>query len=138
MKERPDERPLLSAGEEEFIGRIAEGFAPPKLSAARRAALDSELRDRIGEPHGPGFARPALAFASVVAGIGVVMALLWGEFEPVGEGPRAGLIAAESPSAAAWERDLFDPESFGDGDAGSDLEGLPDDYAAIAGMLLDG
>ena len=137
MNERPDEHPLLSAEDDEFVGRLVEHYAPPPLSAARSAALDRELRDRIAAPRALGFARPA--FASAVAGLAIGLALALGAFEStLPEVARPGAAVPEAPSVAAWERDLFDLESFDDVDADGDLEGLPDDYAAIAGIFLDG
>jgi hypothetical protein len=137
MTERPDEHPSLSAEDEAFVGRLVEQYAPPPLSAARRAALDTELRSRTGAPRGFGFSRPA--FASVVVGLAVGLALALGVFESkLPEAARPGVVIADSPSAETWERDLFDPESFDDDDTGSDLAELPDDYAAIAGIFLDG
>jgi hypothetical protein len=137
MNERPEEHPSLSAEDEEFLGRLVEHYSPPPLSAARRAALDAELRGRIATPREFVFARPAFASALVGLAIGLVVAL--GVFEsPAPESARSGVAAVNESSAAAWERGLFDPESFADVDADDDLEELPDDYAAIAGIFLDG
>ncbi len=137
MNERPEEHPSLSAEDEEFLGRLVEHYAPPPLSPARRVALDAELRGRIATPREFVFARPA--FASALVGLAIGLALAFGAFESTApESARSGVAAVNQPSAAAWERDLFDPESFDDVDADGDLEGLPDDYAAIAGIFLDG
>ena len=137
MNEKRDERPSLSAEDSDFVGHLAEHYAPPPLDALRSAALDAELRDRIAAPRGFGSARPALAFAAV--GVAIVLALALGAFEsatPERDGPAR--VVASGPSAADWEQGLFDPESFDDVEAGDDLAELPDDYAAIAGIFLDG
>jgi len=137
MNERPDEHPLLSSEDEEFLGRLVEHYAPPSLSEARSAALDAELRRRIVAPRGLAFARPAFAIPALM-GLAIGLALALGVLDSPPEATRAGVVVADGPSAADWERDLFDPDSFDDADAGGDLEGLPDDYAAIAGIFLDG
>jgi hypothetical protein len=139
MNEKPDEVSFLPSEDDRFVGRLAEHYAPPALSAQRRAVLDAELRDRIATPRGLGFARPAFATAAV--GLAIGLALVLGAFDstlPVREQP--GVVVVEAPSAATaqWESGLFGSDSFDDVDAGNDLEGLPDDYAAIAGIFLDG
>jgi hypothetical protein len=137
MKEKTDEQPLLSTEDEAFVGRVAEQYAPPSLSAARRAALDTELRGRVASPNRIGFERPAFASVLVALALGGVLALGVFESKPP-EDSRPAVRLADSPSVEAWERGLFDPEFFDDVDAGSDLDELPDDYAAIAGIFLDG
>ncbi len=141
MNEKPEERPSLSAEDSQFLGRLAEHYVPPPLSAARSAELDAELRGRILTPRGLGFARPV--FASAALGLAIGMALALGAFESIAPETtpataQPGVVVADSPSAADWERGLFDPELLDDVDVGDDLGGLPDDYAAIAGIFLDG
>jgi hypothetical protein len=137
MNEKTDERPLLSTEDEAFVGRLAEQYAPPQLSAARRAALDTELRGRVVSANGLGFVRPAFASVLVALALGLVLAVGVFESKPP-EGSRPTVLLVDSPSAEVWERSLFDPEFYDDVDAGSDLDELPDDYAAIAGIFLDG
>jgi len=137
MAERRDEDSSLSPEDHAFVGRLVENFAPPALSASRRASLDAELRDRVARPRGLGFARPA--FASAVAGLAIGLALAWGGSESLPpEAARPGESAPDAASLAAWEWGLFDPESYGEAETGSDLDELPDDFAAIAGIFLDG
>ncbi|MBW2398048.1 MAG: hypothetical protein JRG80_02115 [Deltaproteobacteria bacterium] len=137
MSEKLEEQPSLSAEDAEFIGRLAEHYVPPPLSAARSTELDAELHGRIVTPRGLAFERPAFATAAVLLAIGLALAL--GAFESTApEGARPDVVFVGSPSAADWERGLFDPDALDDFDAGDDLGGLPDDYAAIAGIFLDG
>jgi hypothetical protein len=137
MNEKTDERPLLSTEDEAFVGRLAEQYAPPPLSAARRAALDTELRGRVGSPNRLGFERPAFVSVLVALALGGVLAVGVFESKPP-EDSHPTVLLVDSPSVEAWERGLLDPEFFDDVGAGSDLDELPDDYAAIAGIFLDG
>jgi len=137
MNEKSDEGSLLSSEDDRFVGRLAEHYAPPPLGAQRRSALDAELCERIATPRGLGFVRPAFATAGV--GVAIGLALLLGAFDStLPERERPGIVIVDAQSAAEWENSLFDTGSFDDVDAGSDLDGLPDDYAAIAGIFLDG
>jgi hypothetical protein len=137
MDEKRDEYSLLSDEDAKFIERLAENYSPPPLTAVRSAALDTALRERVATPRGIGFAWPA--FASAVVGLAIGLALTQGAFESTRpEGARPGVVAMDPQAVAAWEQDLFDPESFEEVDADGDLAGLPDDYAAIAGIFLDG
>lgn len=137
MNDNPEERAPLSADETAFVNRIAEQYVPAPLAPARRAALDAELRERLAEPSRSSFLQPALA--SVVVALAVGFVWLLGALEP--ETPREVRIrtaVAEWRAAETWERELLDPQSFDAEDGSEDLDELPDDYAAIAGLFLDG
>ena len=136
MSEQPEDRPSLSADEAAFVDRVAEQYAPPALSAQRRAALDAELSERIAAPRWLRLTGPAFAFAAVGLTIGLVMAFVSLDTDR----PPPDPVVAER-GAADWERGLLDPAAFeviDELDANDDLEELPDDYAAIAGVFLDG
>jgi len=134
MTANRDDRAPLHTEDEEFIERLAEGFAPAPLSAARRAAFDHALAARIASPQRKRLLVPALAAVAAAA------ALAWfvapGTLDPATNSEEG--VLAEAAAAARWERELFDPSSLFESEEADDAEGLPDDYAAIAVAFLDG
>lgn len=137
MKNQGEDSAPLSADEAAFVERLAEHYAPPPLDPMRRVALDAELEERLEAPRAGSLLQPVLA--SVVVGLALGFVWLLGALEPAALGPvRTRTAVAERSAADAWERELLDLQSFGDGEAAADFDALPDDYAAIAGLFLDG
>jgi hypothetical protein len=127
----------LSAEDAAFIERVAKGYAPPPLDPVRRAALDAALDERIGARGDGLFLKPVLASALVGLAVGFVWLL--GALEPaMTRSERMRTAVAEWSSADEWERELLDLQSFDDARRPDDIEELPDDYAVIAGIFLDG
>ena len=137
MTANQDERKPLHSEDEEFVERLAARFSPEPLSPARRAAFDDALAARIARRRHRWLLVPALATAAVAA------ALAWlaapGAFDPEKIGPEnRDDVIAEATAATLWELELFDPDAFAERDDSDDLEQLPEDYAAIAVVFLDG
>jgi hypothetical protein len=137
MTPNRDDRAPLRGEDEEFVERLAEGFAPAALSPARRAAFDEALAVRIAGRRRKRLLVPALAAAAAAVALAWLVA-------PGARGPVTNELAgekdllAEAEAAARWERELFDPGSLFESEEAADSEQLPDDYAAIAGAFLDG
>lgn len=165
MADKDQEQSVLSAEERDFVGRLNAGFQPPPLTAARRAALDARVRDRISEPrwsgwtawmNGNGASTPALVAVSVAAA-----ALLWVGLPAEQSGPSFApplgptLSASRNPSSGAegsrtvefveadgreaWTQRLL----FGDptNDTLEETESglaLPPEYAAIDRLFFEG
>jgi hypothetical protein len=137
MTANQDERTPLRAEDEEFVERLAARFSPEPLSPARRAAFDDALAARIARRRHRWLLVPALATAAVAAALAWLVAP--GAFDPAKIGPANGDdVIAETTADTLWELELLDPNAFVERDEADDLEQLPDDYAAIAVVFLDG
>jgi hypothetical protein len=129
-----DERDEATGAEDaRFVARVRDAYAPPPLDAARRAAFDARLRERLERRRGRGAWVPALS-AAALAGLAALW--LWGGTSPAPErdAPR---IAAVPGAGSAWEQALF----YGDltrVQAGDASDELPPEYAAIEALFLDG
>jgi hypothetical protein len=133
MRENRDETTPLSAEDEEFVERLSVGFAPVPLPPARRAAFDLALADRIASRRRSRLIAPVLATA--VAAAAVAWFVVPAALDPAATGRRGEVV---SESAARWERELFDPTALIGPEDADGAEQLPDDYAAIAAVFLDG
>jgi hypothetical protein len=125
-----DDRPGLSRDEREFVERLAEGYAPPALTAARRNAFDRELERRLARP------RRWLAAAWLPAAAAAALAVAWlAGGRPEATGPRPSPErTAPILSERDWESEIF----WGDAAGGAQLderELLPEEYLAIASVL---
>lgn len=101
------------------------------MSAARRAALDGRVRERIERPRRHGRLAATLAATSAIA-----VASFWIGLPPVRVGPEPE--TAGSGGADTWEQRLF----FGDVSEThlGEIEpggSLPPEYAAIDTMFLE-
>jgi len=138
MTANRDERGPLSAEDEEFAERLAASFSPAPLSPAQRAAFDEALAARL-ERRRSRLLLPALAGAAGAVAAALAWLVAPGAFDPAASQPRgADDVVAEASAAARWELELLDLDSLTDPDAAAESEQLPDDYAAIAGIFLDG
>ena len=145
---RDDERPNSGHDDRDFADRLADHYAPPPWTSARRTDFDEGLRARIERPERRGFAVPVLATAVAAGLVWVGVSLL-----PAGDEPEPGAASAGSEShpviasaagetdpavSSVWESELFLSSDVSPLDDRDDREGLPDDYLAIASLFMDG
>lgn len=130
-----DERQDLRPEERRFVERMNAAFEPRPMHAARRAALDARVRERIERSRWSAILWPGLAAASLV------VALVWAGL-PVGRsgsGPGPTVARVEPQAPNAWERRLFYGDVSGttlDENASEAL--LPPEYTAIESLFFDG
>lgn len=119
-----------------FVERLSQEFAPDTLGAARRAAFDAALEDRLTRRRASGLGIPVLVGATLAAlGAWLLLATPFGPSAPSSSAPVA--VVADTRSAAEWEDELLDAVSFGEIEEPDGSDELPDDYAAIAAVFLD-
>jgi hypothetical protein len=124
MKHR-DERPNIDQEDKVFADRLADHYAPPPWTSAKRVGFDEALRARIERPQRREFTVPVLATVAVAALVWVSFLLL-----PAGD---------DNPVVASvWESELFLSSDVSPLDDRDDSEALPEDYLAIASLFLDG
>ena len=123
----------------EFVKRLADHYAPSPLSPSRRAAWDTALAARLEKRRRamvlPGLATAALATA-LVFGLGG-----WFGFDR--DDPAVSATAARTLGVPAQDSasDLLDDWEYllAFQPADDEEDGLlPDDYAAIASIFLEG
>jgi hypothetical protein len=117
----------LTPDEQALVRHIGDLYAAPPLSGPRRARFDARLAERLGAPAPRSRALVGISLAAVAAasfGIWMVM-------------PRGGTQGVETPSAlavAAQDDDailaMMEPIASAD-------EALPEDYRAIADLVID-
>ncbi len=144
MTPNDDDRPELSSEDARFVRRIAEAWAPPEPTAARRARFDARLAERLARRRSP---RRALVLAATLAAAAlVVLVRVGGETGRTGvtEKPKAPQGIASAPPIAPAESAtaeetliaLASDRALASAVAGSDRdEALPEDYQAIASLL---
>jgi hypothetical protein len=136
MSSPSDERPKLAREDEGFVKRVAESYAPPPMTAAERAAFDETLLERIQRSHPT---RRWLTLAGVPAAVGAALAAAWLFFlSPGTEGLAPSEGMAPALSARAWEEELFLNGGLFEAERADESELLPEEYLAIASVLLDG
>jgi hypothetical protein len=106
-----------------FAARLAEAWAPPPLTPARRARFDARLAERVRRDRLRFVPAAAAAAASLAAALFVIGQLTG---DPAEES-RTGL------TASAAESDLSLAEAFSS--TGDFEETLPPEYQAIASLL---
>lgn len=128
----------LRASDEAWVHRIASEFAAAPQSAAQRAAFVTTLDERIAR----GRRRRAVLGSGALVVVASVVALVIVRFSqdaPLANETRPGASVAsatDTPGVGAAQADAIlalaiAPETASD-------ERLPDDYEAIAGVLLGG
>jgi hypothetical protein len=120
-----DERPRIDPDDKAFADRLADHYAPPPWTSAKRVGFDEALRARIERPQRREFTVPALATVAVAA-------LVWVSFSLLPAGDDNPVVAS------VWESELFLSSDVSPLDDRDDSEGLPEDYLAIASLFLDG
>ena len=134
MTHEDRDRPVLSARERRFVGRLEAAFGPAPMTPARRAALDARVERRLARRRWPAAAAPALLLASIAA------AFVWNGRPPAADRPAPVAEAAGAEVAPdAWERRLFYSDLSGNA-LEEDESGvlLPPDYAAIESLFFGG
>jgi hypothetical protein len=129
MSHRDQENPVLDREEQAFVERLAASWAPPPTTPARRAAFDEGLRARLERRRRPWLVVPALATAAAAALIWFSVTPSLGPTVPRGD---------ESVVAGAWDAELFLSSDVSPSEDRDGAEGLPDDYEAIASLILGG
>jgi hypothetical protein len=106
-----------------FVARLADAYAPPPMTPARRARFDARLAERVQ--------RARLRFVPVLAAGAASLAIaLFVVSQLTRNGPVAPAPGARSPSPASA---LVLAEALG---SGSEFEeALPPEYQAIASLL---
>jgi hypothetical protein len=135
-KETP--RTDLEDQEAEFVRRIAQASAPPELTPSKRAAIDAKLWARVENRRRFGFLTPALATSAVAVVVIAVVRVTGMEETRVASlpSPVQKTIATDSGrTPATWEYSLLFEPAINDG---TDGEQLPEEYRAIADLLLEG
>ena len=127
MTTQGDPRTPLLPDDEAFVERLRGEYSPGPMTPARRTSFDLALADRIARRPRRWSGLPAVVAATAAAGLAWLLV-------PSASDPA---VTAETVAAAQWESELFDPVSFIDVEEANDVEELPADYAAIAGVLLD-
>jgi hypothetical protein len=132
MTDPHDDRDLLRPDDVAFVERLTREFSPDPMGNPQRAAFDDALADRMVRRPSIGFGIPVLA--------GAVLAALvaWLLLPTAFEAPAPVATLAEMHSAAEWEDELLDVLSFGEVEESDGGDELPDDYATIAAVFLDG
>jgi len=136
MSSSSDDRPKLAREDEDFVKRVAESYAPPPMAAAERAAFEEVLLERVRRSH---VARRWFTAAGLPAAAGAALAAAWLLFlSPGTEGLAPSEEIVPALSARAWEEELFLDGGFFELEQPDESELLPEEYIAIAGVLLDG
>lgn len=117
-----------------FVAKLASHYSPEPMSDGERRAFDRSLSERLASRHRTWRNVATIAAAATAAALALIAAP--GLF--LDTDPPAGGNRAEAFAAAEWESQLFDTSDFDDSDAFDELDDLPDDYVAIAGLLLGG
>jgi hypothetical protein len=136
MKSDP-EQTEPSAGEAEFIRRLAELSQAPKADAARRVTFQVELDRRLAR-RPRRFVLPALAGALATAAV-LALSLRPDVVQPVEAERSAGIAVEVSRIARVQPRGATSVEALlalaSEGDDTTDPS-LPDEYTAIASLFL--
>ena len=128
-----DERAPRDGGEREFVDRLAAEYAPPPMTAAERLAFDEAIRARLERPRRRPLLIPAAAAAAAAA------ALIWLALsDSTGPIRLPGEEESGKEFAGSWEDQLFLSSELSAWEDRLESEILPEDYLAIASLLLDG
>ena len=132
-RSRNPDREDIADEDAKFVAQLTTNFAPAPLSDVRRREFHRTLTTRIAAPRRAWRSTSMLLATAAAVALFAVPALFIDNGES--DSPGGG---AEAFAAAEWESRLFDSSEFLEADAFEDSDDLPDDYAAIAGLLLDG
>ena len=130
MPSERETREELDREDARFVERLRSVYAPEPLDAARRAAFDAGLRERLerrrwrGRMFVPAFGTAALAAL-----------LVWNAL-PTAQPDAGSAVARVSPAGSRWEQSLF----YGDltrVQSRGQSEELPPEYEAIEIAFFD-
>jgi hypothetical protein len=136
---RDPERPVLEGDDARLVARLRDAWAPEPLTPARRAAFDAGLEERLDRARrGRRLLWPALG-ASLTAASLTALLLLRQETVVVPPAPVevASSGAASTAQRAEWAAALLYTSDDEEDERVADDDGLPAEYAAIAGVFLD-
>ncbi|MGD2062675.1 MAG: hypothetical protein PVF51_03725 [Nitrospirota bacterium] len=133
MNER--QRIDLDAEEQAFVARLAEHYAPPAMTPARRAAFDERLAARLDRRSPWRLALPAVAVAAAVAL--VWLAVPWATSPTQPETPEVVAVVDNGETATVFAAyDWFTSATSVEAGDLSEGDYLPDDYLAISEIFL--
>lgn len=139
-RSRDAERPVLDERDARLVARLREEWAPEPLTAAGRTAFDARLQERIEAARRRRW-WPALGASLATASLAALLVL---RAQPPAAPPPVDLAERGAPAerlAASDEPAWIDELLYAtvDYDDAQELDdaGLPDEYVAIAGVLLD-
>jgi hypothetical protein len=124
--------PELSPADERLVRRIDAAWRAPAASPERRVAFQRRLDERIAASRGL-WGRHRLASAAMAAGVALlaVAAYVVGQRAPV-QAPRAVATAVEASARGEAIFALATEDVYASAE-----DDLPDDYVAIASLLVD-
>jgi len=133
----PDaEHPALAPEDARLVARVRDAWGPEPLTSARRAAFDAGLQERLDRARRPHGLWPALGAGLVAASLATLLLV-----RAQTAAPPAAPVVAETHTAleqrTAWAADLLYSNGEEADERDDDDEGLPAEYAAIAGVFLD-
>lgn len=127
---REPELEELTREDARFVEQLRSLYAPEPQDAARRAAFEARLRERIARPRWPLALIPAFTTAALAL-------VVWNSLPGQRPATPAPAVTANRASAAAWEDVLFEGDPTQE-QAVSVQDELPPDYKAIELAFLDG
>ncbi|MEM7413640.1 MAG: hypothetical protein AAF430_25635 [Myxococcota bacterium] len=146
MTTRNADRPELSPRDAAFVREIESLTRAPEMTAAQRVAFSEDVDRRVAARRSAGWL-PALA-GMVAVGAAVALALFAGpdarppsddiESPRVAETTPAPRVIETAPATTTPVEALLSLAEAEESDLPSDDDTLPDDYAAIASLILDG
>ena len=129
-------RPELTSEEASFVERVTTSYAPPPMSPSQRVAFRQRLDARLGPRRRTWLVAPLAGVAAAAAALALWLAVP-GAVEPIpGATPGAHNRATAAPEES--EDGSIDEALFALTTSDERDGSLPDDYAAIASLLLDG
>lgn len=138
-----EERTALDRDDARLVARLRDAFAPEPLSPARRAAFDAGLQERLERRRRRTVLWPALGATLATAAVAALLVVRGApELDPTpiavapAPAPAPSAAPASAPNVVGRAAALLYADAEVD-DRDADDDGLPDEYAAIAGAFLD-
>ena len=132
MTRAPEDGERLTPRDEDFVRQVAEGYAAPARSEARQQAFRRALEARLQGAQRGGLGLPALAGVLAMAVAAFVLSSAAPQAPRELPAPALETETVEISFDGSLPEDLFVGTEAVPGTA----ETLPEDYAAIGGVLL--
>lgn len=126
----------LDRDDARLVARVRDAWAPEPLTPARRAAFDAGLQERLEHARRRHGLWPALG-AGLVAALATLLLVRAQPSAPPAPAVVAATDAVAMEKRTAWAADLLYSGGEDAGERDADDDGLPAEYAAIAGVFLD-